>query len=93
VIHCLTPHRQLTCQSVWCTPLHTFSNRDLQIDHFPNSTRYAPHETGTFKQRYFYDSTYYKPGGPVFLYLSGETAATDRFSNLVSGSKPPGPGR
>ncbi|KAN0115436.1 peptidase S28 [Hyaloscypha variabilis] len=58
---------------------------DMPIDHFPNSTRYAPHETGTFKQRYFYDSTYYKPGGPVFLYLSGETAATDRFSNLVSG--------
>ena len=23
----------------------------------------------------------------MFLYLSGETAATDRFSNLVSGSK------
>jgi Serine carboxypeptidase S28 len=24
----------------------------------------------------------------VYLYLSGETSATDRFSNLVSGSKP-----
>jgi len=58
---------------------------EMPIDHFPNSHRYAPHETGTFQQRYFFDSTYYKPGGPVYLYIGGETSGTSRFSNLQTG--------
>ncbi|WPH03942.1 extracelular serine carboxypeptidase [Acrodontium crateriforme] len=58
---------------------------DQPIDHFPHSSRYAPHETATFKQRYFFDSSYYKPGGPVFLYISGETSGESRFSNLKTG--------
>ncbi|KAF4635431.1 hypothetical protein G7Y89_g2660 [Cudoniella acicularis] len=58
---------------------------DMPIDHFPHSSRYTPHVNGTFKQRYFFDSTYYKPGGPVYLYISGETAGTNRFSNLQTG--------
>ncbi|KAH6670784.1 extracelular serine carboxypeptidase-like protein [Halenospora varia] len=58
---------------------------DMPIDHFPHSSRYAPHVNGTFKERYFFDSTYYKPGGPVYLYISGETAGTNRFSNLQRG--------
>lgn len=58
---------------------------DVPIDHFPNSARYAPHDKGTFKQRYFFDSTYYKPGGPVYLYIGGETAGENRFSNLETG--------
>ncbi|CZR69609.1 related to serine protease [Phialocephala subalpina] len=58
---------------------------DQLIDHFPNDHKYAPHDTGTFKQRYFFDDTYYKPGGPVFLYISGETSGTNRFSNLQTG--------
>jgi hypothetical protein len=68
---------------------HTFP-RDLiigQIDHFPDSERYAPHTNATFRQRYSFDSSYYKPGGPVFLYLSGETSGESRFSNLQNGSK------
>ncbi|RFU24383.1 hypothetical protein B7463_g11953, partial [Scytalidium lignicola] len=58
---------------------------DTPIDHFPQSSRYAPHVKGTFKQRYFFDSTYYKPGGPVFLYIAGETSGPSRFSNLENG--------
>ncbi|KAI3322394.1 peptidase S28 [Xylariaceae sp. AK1471] len=45
---------------------------DQPIDHFPHSPRYVPHAKGTFKQRYFVETSYYKPGGPVFLYLGGE---------------------
>jgi hypothetical protein len=58
----------------------------VQIDHFPESDRYVPHTKDTFKQRYFFDSSYYKPGGPVFLYIGGETSGESRFSNLQTGS-------
>lgn len=58
-----------------------------QIDHFPESGRYVPHTNATFKQRYFFDSSYYKPGGPVFLYIGGETSGESRFSNLQTGSE------
>jgi len=58
----------------------------IQIDHFPNEKRYAPHPKGNFTQRYFFDSSYYKPGGPVFLYIGGETSGESRFSNLQTGS-------
>jgi hypothetical protein len=63
------------------------STDSLKIDHFPDSGRYEPHTTDTFKQRYFFDSSYYKPGGPVFLYIGGETSGESRFSNLQTGSK------
>ena len=55
------------------------------IDHFPDNPRYAPHTNATFSQRYYFDSTYYKPGGPVFLYIGGETSGPSRFSNLQTG--------
>ncbi|KAL6163028.1 hypothetical protein ACJQWK_10624 [Exserohilum turcicum] len=58
---------------------------DQPIDHFPHSNRYVPHTNDTFKQRYFFDSSYYKPGGPVFLYIGGETSGESRFSNLQTG--------
>ncbi|KAF2760904.1 hypothetical protein EJ05DRAFT_524154 [Pseudovirgaria hyperparasitica] len=58
---------------------------DQTIDHFPNSKRYEPHANGTFQQRYFFDSSYYKPGGPVFLYIGGETSGESRLSNLQTG--------
>jgi hypothetical protein len=64
-----------------------YSNIFHQIDHFPHSDKYKPHVNGTFKQRYFFDSSYYKPGGPVYLYVSGETSGPNRFSNLQTGSK------
>jgi hypothetical protein len=58
----------------------------IQIDHLLDDDRYAPHVNGTFKQRYYFDSTYYKPGGPVYLYIGGETSGPSRFSNLETGS-------
>ena len=58
---------------------------EMPIDHFPNSPRYAPHTNATFSQRYYFDSTYYKPGGPVYLYIGGETSGPSRFSNLETG--------
>jgi Serine carboxypeptidase S28 len=57
----------------------------VQIDHFPRSPRYEPHAKGTFKQRYCFDDSYYEPGGPVFLYISGETSVESRFDNLATG--------
>jgi hypothetical protein len=58
---------------------------DMPIDHFPDSDRYLPHTNVTFKQRYFFDQTYHKPGGPVFLYIGGEVSGESRFSNLETG--------
>ncbi|KAF2857234.1 hypothetical protein K470DRAFT_223779 [Piedraia hortae CBS 480.64] len=58
---------------------------DMPIDHFPHDDRYAPHTNKTFKQRYFVDDSYYRPGGPVFLYIGGETSGESRFSNMQTG--------
>ncbi|KAK3070033.1 hypothetical protein LTR53_011153 [Teratosphaeriaceae sp. CCFEE 6253] len=44
-------------------PAYTF---DQPIDHFSNSSRYEPHTDATFKQRYFFDDSYYKPGVSFF---------------------------
>lgn len=62
-------------------------NFDQLVDHFPNSPRYVPHTTKTFKQRYYFDASYYKPGGPIFLYIGGETSGPSRFENLQTGSE------
>ncbi len=56
-----------------------------KIDHFPTSPKYEPHPKGTFQQRDFLDDTYYQEGGPVFLYIGGETSGESRFSNLETG--------
>ncbi|KZV63333.1 peptidase S28 [Peniophora sp. CONT] len=42
---------------------------EMPIDHFSNET------TATFKNRYWVNATYYVPGGPVFLFDSGEQNA------------------
>ncbi|KAK7182016.1 hypothetical protein DPSP01_006247 [Paraphaeosphaeria sporulosa] len=55
------------------------------VDHLHHEARYEPHTNATFSQRYFFDPTYYKPGGPVFLYIGGETSGESRFSNLRNG--------
>jgi len=63
-------------------PAHNFS---IPIDHFQNSSAYAPHINGTFPNRYFFDATYYKPGGPVIILQSGESDATARLPFLQKG--------
>lgn len=63
-------------------PAHSI---DMPIDHFPNEDKYLPHTNATFKQHYYFDSSYYEPGGPVFLYVGGETSGRSRLSNLETG--------
>lgn len=46
---------------------------------------YEPHSNGTFNLRYYFDSTYYKPGGPVILLQGGETSVTGRLPYLQEG--------
>lgn len=64
---------------------YTVYSFDQLIDHFPNSSRYEPHTNATFSQKYVFDNTYYKPGGPIFLYIGGETSLESRYSNLQTG--------
>ncbi|KAK3709692.1 hypothetical protein LTR37_010719 [Vermiconidia calcicola] len=58
---------------------------DIPIDHFPNKERYAPHKTGTFKNRYWFDASHYKPGGPVIILQSGETNGLRRLVFMQKG--------
>lgn len=41
--------------------------------------------TETFKQRYWFDATFYKQGGPVYLLDGGETDGEDRIPFLETG--------
>jgi hypothetical protein len=63
-------------------PAYNFS---VPIDHFHNETKYEPHSNGKFPLRYWYDATYYKPGGPVIVLAGGETTGTDRLPYLQKG--------
>lgn len=64
---------------------YTVYSFDQLIDHFPDSPRYEPHTNATFSQKYVFDNSYYVPGGPIFLYIGGETSVQSRFSNLETG--------
>lgn len=65
--------------------LYPAHNISVPIDHFHNESMYEPHSSGTFNLRYFFDATYYKPGGPVLVLESGEDDATDRLPFLQKG--------
>ena len=64
---------------------------DQRVDHF------NPVNTKKWSQRYYYNDTYYKAGGPVFLMIGGEGPATpknvgdyysiDYFAKSMSGLK------
>ncbi|KAE8454192.1 hypothetical protein EG329_005117 [Mollisiaceae sp. DMI_Dod_QoI] len=60
-------------------------NLSVPIDHFHNDSLYEPHSNGKFNLRYWFDATYYKPGGPVIVLQSGETSGTDRLVYLQKG--------
>ncbi|KAH7868097.1 uncharacterized protein C8R40DRAFT_1178208 [Lentinula edodes] len=45
---------------------------DMPLDHFANSTDDG---VTTFQNRYWINATYYEPGGPVFIFDSGEQDA------------------
>jgi hypothetical protein len=57
----------------------------VPVDFFHNETRYEPHSNETFNLRYWFDDTYYKPGGPVFVLLGGETDGAGRLPFLQKG--------
>lgn len=57
-------------------PAHTLQ---LPVDHFDESSN------ATFPLRYWYDASYYKPGGPIFCLDGGETSGTDRLPFLEAG--------
>lgn len=63
-------------------PAYNFS---VPVDHFHNETKYEPHSNDDFPLRYWYDATYYQPGGPVIVLASGETSGTDRLPYLQKG--------
>lgn len=63
-------------------PAHTLS---IPIDHFHNESQYAPHSNGYFKNRYWFDASHYKPGGPVIVLLGGETDGAGRLPFLQKG--------
>ncbi|KAF2848562.1 serine peptidase-like protein [Plenodomus tracheiphilus IPT5] len=67
------------------TLLYPERNLSVPIDFFHNETRYEPHANGSFNLRYWFDSTYYKPGGPVFVLLGGETDGEERLPFLQKG--------
>ncbi|XP_026472568.1 LOW QUALITY PROTEIN: putative serine protease F56F10.1 [Ctenocephalides felis] len=46
---------------------------EQNLDHF------NPIENGTWKQRYFTNDQFYKPGGPVFLMIGGEGPITNKW--------------
>ncbi|ORY33065.1 serine carboxypeptidase S28-domain-containing protein [Naematelia encephala] len=49
------------------------------LSHFDDSVN------GTFCQRYWFDASAYKPGGPVFVLDGGETSGADRLPFLEKG--------
>jgi hypothetical protein len=63
-------------------PAYTLS---VPIDHFHNDSLYEHHSDGKFNLRYWFDATYYKPGGPVIVLQSGETDGTGRLGFLQKG--------
>lgn len=65
--------------------LYPEHNISVPIDFFHNETRYEPHSNGSFNLRYWFDDTYYKPGGPVFTLLGGETDGAGRLPFLQKG--------
>ena len=60
-------------------------NISLPVDHFHNESKYEPHSDATFNNRYWFDTTYYQPGGPVTILQSGETDATGRLVFMQKG--------
>jgi len=67
------------------TLLYPEYNISVPVDFFHNETRYEPHSNDSFNLRYWFDDTYYKPGGPVFVLLGGETDGEGRLTFLQKG--------
>ncbi|OQU96945.1 hypothetical protein CLAIMM_02951 [Cladophialophora immunda] len=79
------PHRLSVRQDVDPTELYPAHYISMPVDHFHNESRYEPHSNKTFNLRYYFDATYYKPGGPVIVLQSGEADASTRLPYLQKG--------
>lgn len=75
----------MTARDVDPSTLYPEYNLSVPIDHFHNDSKYAPHSNGKFDLRYWFDATYYKPGGPVIILQSGETSGEGRLGFLQKG--------
>ncbi|KAM3458307.1 hypothetical protein MY3296_000513 [Beauveria thailandica] len=63
-------------------------NISVPVDHFHNETQYEPHSDAYFPLRYFLETSYYKPGGPVIVIAGGEVTAEYRKPTLGEGIGP-----
>lgn len=55
------------------------------MDHLHDDPKYEPHSNGTFANRYYFDDTYYRPGGPVIALNGAEASVTYAMSFLQYG--------
>ena len=65
--------------------LKTASMENLDLVGNATFTQYVDHSdpsAGTFEQRFWWDGSNYKTGGPVFLFNPGESAADDMIGYL-----------
>jgi hypothetical protein len=63
-------------------PTHTIQ---FPVDHFHNESRYEPHSDKLFPNRYWFDDTYYQPGGPVIVENVGESTGQYDLADLQIG--------
>lgn len=59
------------------------ANISLPTDHFNAS------DSRTFANRFWFNATFYKPGGPIFFYDAGESGVLDRTLTSLSSAKHP----
>ncbi|KAI1371380.1 peptidase S28 [Hypoxylon crocopeplum] len=78
-------HDGLSTRDVDLAALYPEYNLTTPIDHFHNDSSYEPHSNGTFDMRYWYDTQFYKPGGPVIVLAGGETDGAGRLPFLQKG--------
>ena len=57
----------------------------IPVDHLHNDSNYEPHSFATYKNRWYFDDTYYKPGGPVIALNGAEGDATASLAFLQNG--------
>jgi hypothetical protein len=55
------------------------------VDHFHNETRYEPHSDKYFNNRFWFDDTFYRPGGPVIVQNAGEISGEAHLTDIQIG--------
>lgn len=60
-------------------------NLSVPVDHFHNESKYEPHSDDFFNLRYWLDTSFYRPGGPVIVLHSGEFTSEGRLPYLEHG--------